>query len=209
MPAPNALNQGKRRGQIARKVPLDITKAGKTGEMGGPQLIAQIAAALEYVAQTGCTKREAAQRYSLQEYYLSPSGIEAIKSRNQIANSVITRLSTVIVGDNGCRKSGAAIFAEGIKAALLRLADIAPRVGSLDKDEERSLRQCLTFFQHARAAGMLEDETQSRIQALPSELRQQIPVHVVEDDWQPSNALTVIPDPQSAVAETVDSERVG
>ena len=99
---------------------------------------------------------------------------------------------------NGKPKSGREIFADAIKAALAKMAELAPTTGKWSKDEERSARQCLYVIGQARAAGLLDAEDAAAA-PLPAELRADQADHHTQpqdDDWKPSGMLTVIADPE-------------
>jgi len=159
------------------------------------QVNGAIAGALRYMAQTGCTKEEAAKRYGINSAVLKPSSLAA---RAKILQPITLRLSEIVVEVNGKPKSGREIFADAIKAALAKMAELATTTGKWSKDEERSARQCLYVIGQARAAGLLDAEDAAAA-PLPAELRAD---HADEhaqpqdDDWKPSGMLTIIADPE-------------
>ena len=157
------------------------------------QVNGAIAGALRYMTETGCTKEEAAKRYGLSVQVLRPSSLAA---RAKILQPISLRLSEIVVEHDGKPKSGREIFADAIKAALARMAELAPTTGKWSKDEERSARQCLYVIGQARAAGLLDAEDAAAA-PLPAELRADhvdTQAHPQDDEWKPSGMLTVIAD---------------
>ena len=157
------------------------------------QVNGAIVGALRYMTETGCTKEEAAKRYGLHVATLKPSSLAA---RAKILQPVTLRLSEIVVEHDGKPKSGREIFADAIKAALAKMAELAPTTGKWSKDEERSARQCLYVIGQARAAGLLDAEDAAAA-PLPAELRADHADHHAQpqdDEWKPSGMLTVIAD---------------